>query len=657
VRGRENTLVDRSKAFVLIALTLFGCVGIQDDNPASGKDASADSPAVQVQMDASNEGGEMSDTRSESEELSDARPDAAADAQPDAEADSGIDGARPLDPCPNPCSSVGSFRCGDSTHLQNCIQVGGCSTWTEPAACPNEQICCASHCLTADIANCYQCGTTCGGVTPVCDKAIKGCGCDTASCQALGKVCDATTHQCVHDPGDVYVDPTADRNEDGTVEHPYRTITAALQAPRAPGVALHVHVARGRYDQAHGETLPLVVRGAFIEGAGVIDTIISGSGAYDARVGQGAINAQVSATMVIGDSTLPSGISNVTIYDNLASPAAAHHAVFCDRGNAPTSSNQAFASNTVLKGVTVGPGYDIGVVATTSTVPSATGCNLQVISSNFRIFDVGLWAVGCENPSGASVGRVPVAIRLGDGTQIGGNRFAGFPVQAGSGVRMHGCVNTFRSSYDTFTHATGGVEILQPMHMNETNHLVFQHDLFNDMFRFGIKVAGGAAFIEDLSDNVFSSIYIYPQDLPGYPPGLGYAAGLLVEGAKDDPGFARVNASNNQFLSNQSGIVFQSEFPIGWAFDASRFNSGNIFHCNGGQSWADPFNIIGGDVVLTTPTLINKTFEFNDNEWDHAPPTTAPPATAADGTDMIFAAGVSVSATGATAVDAMCTRP
>jgi hypothetical protein len=502
--------------------------------------------------------------------------------------------------------------------------------------------------MAADSKNCFGCGTSCGGSTPICDKILKACGCDAASCQPLGKICDSALHQCIFDPArpDVYVDSTAGRNEEGTKEHPYRTITAALLAPRSPGVFLHVHVAAGRYDKDHGEILPLVVRGASIEGAGIQDTFIAGTGVYDARVAQGAINAEVSAAIVIGDAGGTSGVSNLTIYDPVVSPPAVHYGVFCDRGNAPASGTSV-AANTILNQLSVGPGLDIGVVATTSTVPMALGCNLQVTASEFKVNDAGLWAAGCDIPSGTSTSRVPVVLRLGDGQQKGGNKFAGFPLEVGTGVRVAGCVRTI-ASYNSFTHGQVGVAILQPAHMNEINQHVWQHNTFDSLFRFGMTAAGGAAFISELSNNTFNSIAPPEQDVPVQ------AAGLLVEGVQGDTGFAHINnATNNQFSHDQNGIVFQSNFPIGGSVDRSFFNGGNIFHCNAAEIYSSPHNIFGGDVVFTIPS---GTFEFNDNEWDHAPPNKAATLTV-DGTDLVAPAGVTVSTANATAVDVGCLHP
>jgi len=634
----------KNRALVLvIALILYGCVKVEPDQTTTTPvaDSSTESPDAQLQTDAP-----MADRPALDGDLeAQADTDAGAGTQPEAG-----DAALPPQQCPDPCPSVGAFRCGDSTHLETCVRQGSCTIWSEPAACPADQICCASHCLAVDIANCYECGTTCDGVTPVCDKTRKSCGCDTASCQALGgKVCDAATHQCVRDPNNpnIYVDPSGGRIEEGTVEHPFRTITAALQVPRASGVVLHVHVAKGRYDQTHGEVFPLVVRGAFIEGSSTAETIIAGTGTYDARVAQGAINAQVSATIVIGDANLSSGISNATIYDTVLPALPAHHGVFCDRGNASALIS---TPNTTLDHLAIGSGFDIGVVATTSTVPSSIGCNLQVTSSEFRIADVGLWALGCD-ASAASIGRVPVAVRLGNGTQVGGNRFSGFPFESGIGVRVSGCVS-LRSSYGLFRQATGGVDILQPSHMNDGNSHVFQHNIFDQMRGFGIRMAGGAAGIDELSDNTFAAIRPLSQDLPAY------AAGLLVEDAKDDTRVARVtNVTNNVFSYNQSGVVFNSQPPLVSGFAASYFNGGNIFHCNAAQDDAAPFGIIGGDVILKTQVLEARPFEFKDNEWDHAPPTSSSLDSATDGTDLIVGAGVYVDTTGATAVNAGCTRP
>jgi hypothetical protein len=409
---------------------------------------------------------------------------------------------------------------------------------------------------------------------------------------------------------------------------------------------LHVHVAEGRFDKDHGETFPLVLRGAFIEGSGVNATIIAGSGVYDARVPKGAINDQVSATIVIGDATLASGVSNLTLYDPFPPSQPAHHAVFCDRGT-PTSSVNNVPANTTLDGLSIGPGFDVEIVATTSTIPASTGCNLLVKSTELKVTDVGLWAVGCENPAGTSTSRVPVAVRLGDGTQKGGNQFSGFPYEQGTGVKLSGCVISLNASYNTFTHAEGGVDIVQPTRTGELNQLVFQHNTFTYLLAFGIKAAGGSAYLLP-TDNEFTSINPLSQTLPRQ------AAGMWAEGIQGDSGFVHINASNNHFSGSQVGVLYQSSYPAGAGFVGPVFNGGNVFHCNAAEEYSDPYNVVGGDVILKVPAA--SSYDFQNNEWDHAPPNKDTSLTV-DGIDIVAVPGVTVTTTGATAVDVGCQRP
>ena len=118
--------------------------------------------------------------------------------------------------------------------------------------------------------------------------------------------------------------------------------------------------------------------------------------------------------------------------------------------------------------------------------------------------------------------------------------------------------------------------------------------------------------------------------------------------------FAHVGGTNNQFLSNQAGVVFESALPIDPIYvDYSSLSGGNVFHCNYADFRADPFNILGGDVILRTPS--RNTFDFSHNEWDHAPPTFATTLTV-DGIDLVAVPGVTVDTSYATEVDLGCQR-
>jgi len=69
-------------------------------------------------------------------------------------------------------------------------------------------------------------------------------------------------------------------------------------------------------------------------------------------------------------------------------------------------------------------------------------------------------------------------------------------------------------------------------------------------------------------------------------------------------------------------------------------------------SSGDELNVVGGDFLIDGPFPANQSFNqsvnLDNNEWDHAPPTTVT-APAADGTDLTIIGTAAVSVAGAVA--------
>jgi hypothetical protein len=84
----------------------------------------------------------------------------------------------------------------------------------------------------------------------------------------------------LHDPAILYVDTSGhDDTLSGSLGHPYRTITYALNGAVNASVVHTVSVGPGVYDQLHGETFPLSPRsGLILRGAGMNLTSIIGPG-------------------------------------------------------------------------------------------------------------------------------------------------------------------------------------------------------------------------------------------------------------------------------------------------------------------------------------------------------------------------------------------
>jgi hypothetical protein len=562
--------------------------------------------------------------------------------------------------CSSPCPTLGATQCM-GTQVQTCMMIDGCQSWSPAADCGANMLCCADACVAADVNNCYACGTTCSGSTPACLSTPKMCGCSVGVCAASSMGCDTSTGGCVActalpaNSADFYVDATSFAAATGTAPCPFKTITAALTAANASTAANKViHIAAGTYTA--GETFPLVVRkGISFSGAGASTTIIKGTGALDHSVAGGSINGTTyNVTILTGDQTGTSTFSGLTITNALTASTAGYLGVFCDQGNAANTQaaappNPLPTPTTVLSNVIIGPNYDFGVIAATTTAPaSLLGCNIKIVGSTINGNNNGMWIVGC----GSGTGKISCAGQIGDGTAAGGNSFTNNK-NAGGGVGVIGwdCVSPLTFDNNTFDGDDNGVSVTNHSGPGGGDATLPQPDVYevrNNTFKNITGVGFGAdrgVVIDQLIGNSFTNISTGST-------GTTNAVGLLFSTSNSQVTKAR----NNSFIGNDIGVEAQASafvagtrpnFDWGTAADAGN----NTFACNSSGHTGG----VGGDVVISVATGSTVTLPMRGNKWDHAPPNTS--ATASNGLDLLNMSGAvppTVDTTGGIVANVTC---
>jgi hypothetical protein len=567
------------------------------DGPTDG-DASLDRSSAPVER-----------TESDSDaQARDVREDASDDGSPDgADADAGLDA-----PCASDCTTEGEVQCSDGGQVRRCTREEACRRWVVG---------------------------TCVYPSPVCDVSKNGCGCTESACRSSGTRCHAPKGQCVR--AAVYVDQAAPPGGDGSPGAPFQTITEALDSiGTGKSIDRLVLVASGAYDRQHGEQFPLVLRGGVsLEGAGTALTKIQGAGSYLVGANGSPVgllpSGSPSVTMVVGDTTALTTVSRLSI---LAPDPAADIGIFCDRGNM-TESKIDGAANTRLDQVVVGSVYDNGLFVTTSTLPEPSGCNLQMTRSSIRNSHWGIHAVGCEGFDHGTPVPHPlyVGLDLGDGTTDGGNSFVQITnpingVPNGAILVLRECVDHVRSRYDVYRDSDAGMYNWQPAHGGQmTCKLTFEHDTFEALKVYGLWLGGGALEFASMTDNVFRGI--------GSALDFGYPCAAVLLDAGDDPApyFPHGKWRRNQFIGNDAAVYFRKE-PLDLMattripdFGTADDPGGNVFACN-----SSPSGKINGDIVVDAVADGPLALPFEGNAWDHVPPTSAPRASAANGTDVSF---------------------
>jgi len=460
------------------------------------------------------------------------------------------------------------------------------------------------------------------------EGAVEDAGDDSADApiDAASETGDGCTLACGWPEADYYVDAHASSDGNGSRFEPFNTITRAIAAYRVgPREPKSVYVAAGTYDRALGEEFPLVLRGLSLKGAGRDETFIIGTGLLDHAAEGGAFHGQYLVTLVAGDGTLKTGISDVSVRSESPVPVLNYYGVFCDRGSA-TGEVAAPAGQTELARVSVGPGYQASVLATTSTstVPAVTGCNIVIRSSLLTGGWAGLRAYGCD-PMRLSG---PVLVEMGGADASSGNIVSWMqaPGDGAAGASLEGCVIRASFQNNAFVDGVYGLRIRDnnvPFGSFGPRPITIRHNSF-ERLRAGGILAEGNFIIDELSDNRFVGISRAATQDPG-PRAIALSIGSVPLG----------KARRNQFIGNDSGVLVAVPSEGGQAVDfgTSDDPGNNVFRCNSSLKEA------GADFSITGDAGWMGTIHLAGNAWDHAPPTVVSIAPIPNGCD-IGAAGV-----------------
>jgi hypothetical protein len=457
-------------------------------------------------------------------------------------------------------------------------------------------------------------------------------------------------------PSDIWVDRDGPDGGIGTQSCPYQRITDAVA--HAPAGAT-VHVGAGTFGAR--EDFPLVVRkGISIDGAGMAQTIIAGAGETHHESQGGQIDYDDYATMIVGDATAigPSTISNLTVQSISQGPSQNLDGILCDQGNAASGMQppppQYPAPNVILSGIAVGPGYEHGVIVTTTTSPSALGgCNLKVVGSQIAGNWTGIWALGC----GRSPGPVTVALQVGDGTPGGVNRFTGVLLSVpmfGGGIVSWDCVTPISIVRNTFE--DGDIGISLPTWTWTYRWIDIENNTFTGQDAAGLWISQQGV-VNKLVGNTFQNI--------SAQPGMSTPAAAVIlssHDAQSEPPQI-VYARGNSIVGNDIGIWWQGPALLGANssllssdFGSAGSHGNNTFACNSTTQGTAP----GGDLLFSVGSSTGgQPMPFIGNSWDHTPPHAAALGASSNGQDISFA-GASASALVTTGVDspaAACAQP
>jgi hypothetical protein len=496
--------------------------------------------------------------------------------------------------CPDACSSLGASRCVSGTVVQQCVRVGNCLTWATVRDCSDGAKCCDDA----------------GSDAPLADAQA-----DTFDAASQGP--DAEAGEPTPD-ADYYVNVAAPAGGDGTLAHPYTTITAALDRTSADAAdggptGKRIFVLAGTYSADTGERFPLAVRnGETVTGAGQDRTIVMGDGELDHAAAGGTFNGRYRFTAVVGSHYLATRIAKMTIRSVSPTPMQGTNGILCDQGSKGVG-------ETTLDSIAAGPGYNGAIMAGTTTRPFVSACHLRVVASLVTSGWWGLFASGCGDGEGTAW----VDVQVGGAQASEGNVLQWMnSVGTGGGVLLHPCVTgSFRNNQ--FLDSTSGIVIDQDTQLG-TSTFQIVGNRFERLSLTGLDVEGNRARIDDLSDNVFTGL---DATLAGLYDRGAVAILLMADGT----GPAHIKARRNQFIGNDLGIYLFGTSPMtfdgaapsldfGWQEDG-----GNTFRCNGSAA--------GGPMDIAVYTG-SGTIPFQGNFWDHAPPIALPYGTPAASIDI-----------------------
>ena len=543
--------------------------------------------------------------------------------------------------CGDRCKQ-GAIRCSLAENTQEICLIdkeSGCLTWRFLGACATTDVCCDGACVPNDDAHCYSCNGPCRGATPVCVHELRRCGCTSPLCAKQAKVCNALKSECaLPEPGIGYfVDATAAPAGDGTITHPFRTITAALDTADDQTDVVRIQVAPGTYDAGLGERFPLVVRrGIWLEGSGPSQSTIRGVGNYHAAVRPNAYDG-VLFTIVLGDPDELSRLAGFTLEPGPGLFTELPSSILCDQGNAAPAGIVTSEPNSDLRDLSIGSGYRRGIIVSAGGSGDIGGCNLRLTDSVIQSAMIGLLAVGCTDfdPRRAT----QVAFELGTGTAANRNVFQSQRANDASGVAVSvkACVGHFIADNNMFSGADVAIHVEQPQRIGGlVNHFTLRNNTFQRLSRTGLLLAGAAAVVDELTANTFSEISSGSSS-------AFVGAGVSIEGVpSESAGFARIaKAHGNTFESNDVAVRVVGNSTTGLVLDfgTAAVPGENVFRCNSRSAGTNP---PGGDVVIDLPFAPGNVFAFSGNIWDHEVPTRATFANRFNGADWTVRAADSI---------------
>jgi len=417
-----------------------------------------------------------------------------------------------------------------------------------------------------------------GDVSTVSPDATRDAQFDVIAADTI----DACTVGCGQAAFDYYVDASAPLGGDGSKEAPFRTISAAVEAHvQTPSQARKAYVAAGMYDQALGELFPLVLRGLSLQGVGADKTLIVGSGMFNNAGQGGPKNQQYMMTIVAGDRSLPTKVSGLSLRPPGPVPILGYYGLFCDRGNA-TGEVASPAGQTEVDEISVGPGYDTGVLVVSSTNPGVTGCNMVMTRSTLTGGWTGVEALGCSGVSTPA----PVMLQMGTDDPTRGNTVTWMQSEAmGGGVYAGSCVVRASFQHNVISDCNHGLAIQEHRVGPAPASYSIKHNTFARMSHQGLIISGVSLFVDEVSDNRFFDTTRIPN-----PANSTYVAPAMRIWS---PVVGKVR--RNVFAGNDIGLVLSPEAvrtDVGRPDDPG----GNVFSCNSGiDGW------VGSDVMIAEP--------------------------------------------------------
>ena len=326
------------------------------------------------------------------------------------------------------------------------------------------------------------------------------------------------------------------------------------------------------------------------------------------------------ATTISGFTILPAA--------SVTTPTASYMGVVCIAGNAPNigASPPPPAASLVLKGLTVGPNFDNGIVISSSPTQQVA-CNAAITASTITNDNAGIitGACGGANPSQSW----PSAV-IGSGQSADANTFTGTPI----GVFGEGCGSIQSINTNKFTSGYRGIVIIAPVaEYFEVLGNTFDGATAPNM-GMGINT-NATATISKLNDNTFANISETnaADTAVGAPTGYAVAMG----------GGNILQARRNSIHDNDNGVYIGGTLASGFDFsNGGQSADANKFYCNS-KGVGNGYDLL---LAFTTNTAAN----FGGNAWDHAPPSTSVSLTTSpNGTDIVTgtSAGATTTAYGA----------